>query len=222
MQISTYSAYSSKHLFGRCGRNTIVNVVSGNDMTNSVPLSVYDGPRHNGPGRGDANKANFGLFIAGAIVTVFGILCLRSPHLATTTMALFMGVGLVIAGVIMIVLHMGSSWSIFRSSGILAPSAVVTLVVGLIICLEPVMTGRLFSVVIGVAILGMGVLQIGSFMALRPQQSLRWYAVFLTGVIECVIALVLVFVPDVIGIAVGIFALLHGLLMISLSLPLSR
>ncbi|MBQ9691364.1 MAG: DUF308 domain-containing protein [Eggerthellaceae bacterium] len=191
-------------------------------MSNSVPLSVYDGPRHRGPGGGDTHNVNIGLLLAGAIITLFGILCLKSPHLVTTTMALFMGVGLVISGVIMISLHISASWSIFGGNSVLAPSALITFLIGLVICLEPVMTGRLFATILGIVIFGMGILQLGSFLRQRPQLTMRWYAIFMAGILECILGLACIVVPDFIGISVGIFALIHGILMMGLALPRRR
>jgi uncharacterized membrane protein HdeD (DUF308 family) len=159
--------------------------------------------------------------IEGIILVVLGIAAILVPPLASVAVALFLGWLFLIGGIVGLITTLsdrrapGFWWSLL--------SAVVAIVAGILLILRPVSGAFSLTVVLTAFLLADGILMILYAIAHRRELSRRWGWLLANGIIDILLAGVIVLaLPSsalwALGLIVGIDMLFGGWSLIAMSL----
>ncbi len=168
-----------------------------------------------------ALKHNWGLFLAyGIALVVLGMLAISMPFIAGLSVALVLGVLLLIGGVIQIIGAFGTrGWGAF---GLQLLVGVMYLVVGMVMVEQPVAALIVLTVLVAVSLLVSGLFRI---IASVTHQFTGWGWVLLGGVLQVVLGLIIwrqfpESVLWVIGLFVGIDMIYSGVTWAALAMTI--
>ncbi|HLV67124.1 MAG TPA: HdeD family acid-resistance protein [Polyangiaceae bacterium] len=160
--------------------------------------------------------------VRGVVAILFGLALLVVPKLGLLTLAILWGAYAFVDGVLSIV-HAARGARAGRRWGWLLFEGIVSVLAGIIAFLWPGITVLAFLIVIAVRALIGGVAEIVAAITLRRQISGEWFLA-LTGVLSIVFGVLLLVypLPGILALAwlIAIYALLFGVLLISLGLRL--
>jgi uncharacterized membrane protein HdeD (DUF308 family) len=158
------------------------------------------------------------LTIEGVVLIVLGAAALVAPLIAGLATAFFVGWLLIMAGILGFLsafagrAHVHLGWSIV--------SAIVALVVGVLLILFPLVGTLGLALLIAAYLLLDGVALIGLSLDQRKKQAKAWGWLLVSGIVDIVLAAVIVFLSAVgsavfIGIIIGIDLIIAGIALIA-------
>jgi uncharacterized membrane protein HdeD (DUF308 family) len=160
------------------------------------------------------------LLIKGIILVILALFVLINPEGTLKTVALLMGIGFIISGILLFLKHSSktgeSSWNMIKAEGI------ADLVFGLLLIVVPMVIVSVIPFLIGLWAAYYSVLVITESFKSPADGPMRLIA----GIIILLLALVLVFKPHLMGLTIviwaGILLLIYGGFNIYFSLRLNQ
>jgi len=148
------------------------------------------------------------------LLIVLGVAALILPVTAGLALSLVLGIILVLSGGFGLVSAFGSGSRHPRGWSLL--SAIVALLVGIVILVNPFAGAVALTVLLGLYLLVDGVAIIGIALSHRRRMTARWSWLLASGVLDLVLAVVLIFMNAIgsavlIGIVVGIDLIAAGI-----------
>ncbi|HEY0451125.1 HdeD family acid-resistance protein [Actinophytocola sp.] len=163
------------------------------------------------------------MMLRGAFAVVFGVLALIWPAATALVLALLFGVYALFNGVGNIVAAVRGDVVVPR--WLVVVSGVASIVAGVIALVWPDITVLVLTLVVGAWALVTGVMEIAAAVRLRKVLDRRWPLV-VTGVVSVIAGVLLLWHPIAgalgIAIVVGSYAVVYGVLLVSVAIWLRR
>ncbi len=148
----------------------------------------------------------------GVLFVVLGILCIIFRNGALTLIALFAGVGFLIAGITGISTHkhLRGSWGYEDT---MLPRSVVYLVLGILFVLYPFALRSVLPWFIGISVLIAGLFEVARGGRLQKVMPMQARFDLMIGAIAVIFGLLMVLFPGMLAVFIGVYLLLYGLIM---------
>ncbi len=155
-----------------------------------------------------AKKRDWGLFAMGIVIFLIGAIILLWPETSWYTLVLIAGVFLLVEAVFSIVAFVRYRSQI-QGSGWLIANAVISIILGLMFLIHPVIAGDVIPWVVGIFSLIYGVMAIFGGIFMREAGSLRWVMI-VGGIVGILCGILFISVPLLFVIFLGAFFLVRG------------
>lgn len=171
------------------------------DKVQYVEAEVIDGfDRFKGPGSvrigkaGKPKRFSRSLLFSGVLFILLGIVCIAWPGLALETMAIIIGVGLLVGGIGSII---DFAWSggLRLFSGWLLASGIIELLMGIMFVVRPLGSMVALSVVVAVSIIVVGAFQLLSAWGTHGHGGRSWLFELLTGIVTVLFGILMLMQP---------------------------
>lgn len=162
-------------------------------------------------GTATATKRDWGLFFAGALIFISGLVVLFWPGLSLVVIAQIAGALLVVGGIFDFV-----SWRRLRNAGAGSAWALVnalcSLILGLMFLLHPIVTASVIPFIAGIFVAAYGIMAIIAAFNLRGLGS-GWGLMLVNGIVSVLCGFMFAFMPESFAIFLGIFLMMRGVTM---------
>ncbi len=187
----------------------------------SIHVSVLDSRDEFRPGR-NGGSVNWPRFIAGALLLIFGVICVFCPIEVLAGFAAVIAIVIIASGVVSIVSYVRSRGTMFAQSGWNLFCAVMIVLFGLMLLAFPMIGIVTVAWLFGFGIVLFGVVQIVTARRLSLFGGGMWSMLLVTGILEIILGVLLCIWPAYLGIFIGLFAIVHAVDMVVFSLPIGR
>ncbi|WP_253904805.1 HdeD family acid-resistance protein [Adlercreutzia sp. ZJ473] len=167
-------------------------------------------------GRGTKGKRDWGLFFSGVALFIAGLIVAFWPGLTLVTIAAFVGVMMLIAGVFDMVAYVRFRKKMEHSGWALV-NALCNLVLGAMFLLHPIITAAVIPWVAGAFVAGYGVIAIVSAVRLRKVGP-GWGLMLANGIVSVLCGIMFVFLPVAFAVFLGVFLAMRGVTMATFGL----
>lgn len=162
-------------------------------------------------GRAAETGRDWGLFFAGLVVLISGVIIFFWPGLTLVSIAILAGVMLLVGGVFDLI-----SYFRFRNTGMTSGWAVVnaicSIILGLMFLIHPVLTSTVIPMVAGVFVLFYGGMAIAAAISLRKAGP-GWGLMLLNGLVSILCGFMFIFMPASFAIFLSVFLIMRGVTM---------
>jgi uncharacterized membrane protein HdeD (DUF308 family) len=161
------------------------------------------------------------LLIKGIIMVVLALFILINPAGTIKTVALYIGIGFLITGLLLFIRHTPTTTTEKGKWNMNNAEAIAEMIIGVLLIVAPMMMVSLIPIIVGLwAVYYGGLVIIDSF------RTTNGAAMLVAGVIIVLLALILVFKPLLLGFTVliwlGILLLVNGIFNIYISVKLKK
>lgn len=162
------------------------------------------------------------MFIAGVVLAIFGIICILFPSGVLIGLVYIAAIGFILGGVILTVAHARVRNTLFADDGWATFCSALLIILGVVLCLSPVVGVTLAAVLTGVGFIVFGLIQLLMGREYRVMGTRLWLVPMISGVVEVVLGICSIVSSDTLGILLGIFAIVFAVDLIVFSLPIGR
>lgn len=187
----------------------------------TIRVEVLDSRDEFRPGR-NGGSVNWPRFIAGALMLVFGLICIFSPISVLAAFAAAVALVIIASGAVSAVSYMRSRNTMFAQSGWNLFCAAMVILFGLVLLAFPMVGIATVAWIFGLGIVLFGAVQVFTARRLKLFGGGMWGLIMATGVLEIIFGILLCAWPAYLGIFMGLFAVAHAVDMIVFSLPVGR
>lgn len=154
------------------------------------------------------------LLIKGVALIILALLIIFSPEQSLITISIFMGVGLIITGIVLLIISselkkVMESWTMRLAEGLL------DIVFGFFLLAHPDVSLVIIPILIGFWIIFYGVLILAGSFQFKESMQVKRKTVLIVGIITIILGFIIAFNPNItivaIGILIGIPVLIIGL-----------
>lgn len=136
------------------------------------------------------------LFTTGGILILLGIISFFHPLASLMSLALFIGIGFVVAGINHLVPYFTMRGSAYRPSWLL-PQGIIDILLGVLLLTRIGMTTLMIPLMLGFWVMFMGVLRLYSSFQLKRAGLQNWWLLLVSGIVLIVCSLVVLSSPIV-------------------------
>lgn len=158
-------------------------------------------------------KINWWWVVGGIVLILFAIAAFAAPFIFLEFVALWVGVGFLISGVMGIITYVqsryipGSGWSLFM--------AILDVVVGILMIMHPIAFAAVFPWLLGLFFILFGVFQIGGTVPYGSLIPGSRTIMIISGILTVVVGIMFIVWPSSLSIWVAAFALIRGITLIA-------
>lgn len=191
------------------------------DRNDNIRVTVLDSRDEFRPGR-NGGSVNWSRFVAGALLLLFGIICVFCPLAVLAGFAAIVACVIIASGAVSIVSYVRSRNTMFAQSGWNLFCAVMIVLFGIVLLAFPMIGIATVAWMFGLGIVLFGAVQVFTARRLRLFGGGMWGLLMGAGILEVILGVLLCIFPAYLGIFVGLFAIVHAVDMIVFSLPIGR
>lgn len=158
----------------------------------------------------EAKRFNAMMIVNGVLLIILGIMCIVWRAASLATVAMFVGAGFLVVGIIGIVDYI-TNLKLPGITGWMLFEAILDVLIGLTFMLNPLAAGVGMTWLIAIAVVVGGIMQIVAAFSARRAGAKSWWLFILSGVVTLIFAILLFAYPGLIMILIGIFALVRGI-----------
>ncbi len=131
------------------------------------------------------------LVVQGIVFVLLGILFLLFPEEILKGISVYLGIVMLVPGVVMIVLPLARNEG--SSSPVMLTEGVLLTLFGLLFIFRPAIVGKLLALFVGLWMIGGGIMQVAGSAARKSMGWRYWWVQFLAGILLIVAGLVILF-----------------------------
>ncbi len=154
---------------------------------------------------------DWGLFFAGLVVVIAGIIIFFWPGLTLVSIAILAGVMLLVGGIFDLI-----SYFRFRGTGMTSGWAVVnaicSIILGLMFLIHPVVTSMVIPMMAGIFVLFYGGMAIAAAISLRKAGP-GWGLMLVNGLVSILCGIMFMLMPASFAIFLAVFLIMRGVTM---------
>lgn len=165
---------------------------------------------------------NWPMFIAGVIMALFGILCIAFPSAVLVGFVYIGAIGFIVAGAILLAGRIRVRNTLFADSGLTTFFSCLLIILGVVLCLSPVVGVTVVAVLVGLGLIVFGLVQLLLGREYHVMGTRLWLVPVVSGVIEIILGILTIVHSDTLGVLIGIFAIIFSIELIVFSLPVGR
>ena len=158
-----------------------------------------------------ATKRDWGLFFAGLLVAILGIVVMAWPGLTLVMLATMAGIGFIVAGIFDIITWWrarnatdGAGWTLV--------TGILDLIVGAMFLIHPLVAAGVLTFLCGCFVIAYGIFAIITGIGMRKMGS-GWWLMVLNGVVSIFCGIMFVMLPEFFVIYLGVFLIMRGVTM---------
>lgn len=155
-------------------------------------------------------KNDWDLVIGGVALLVIGLVCLFYPGMTLAILAMLVGVGFLVAGAASLISYLRLRTYLLPVRWTLG-YAIVDVVIGLVFLLHPLAVQAVLPWLCGLFVLLLGAYEMVAALGLRAVAVDAWRWAFASSLISILMALIFFFVPQILAILIGLFAVMQGI-----------